>query len=140
MDQKQLDILCNEIRETGSIPQSCTRIGITVRELTRLRKDSINVDENVADAVEFAADALEVEARRRAVDGVEEPVFYQGDEVATVTKFSDGLLRDLLKANNPEKFRERVDLNHSGNVSVVVNGYKDFKRSIKDQEEINDAQ
>ena len=75
----------------------------------------------------YATDALEVEARRRAVEGVNEPVIYkgelagiwvnkQGDRVPegtrgakfvplTVKKFSDVLLMALMNANNPKKFR-----------------------------------
>jgi len=57
-------------------------------------------------AKEDAGDALETEARRRAVEGVEEPVFYKGDEVATVRKYSDVLLIFLLKGIRPDKFRD----------------------------------
>lgn len=54
--------------------------------------------------------ALEQEAHRRAVEGVEEPVFFQGRLVAHVRKYSDTLLIVLLKANAPEKYRERTEI------------------------------
>ena len=69
-------------------------------------------------ANEESADRLELEARRRAVEGVDEPVFYQGVEVGTVRKYSDALLQFLLKARRPDVFRERVE--HSGAVLVGV--------------------
>lgn len=56
------------------------------------------------DAIEAATDSLEKEAIRRARDGVEEPVFYQGEQVGKVKRYSDGLLMFLLRANRP-KFR-----------------------------------
>jgi len=56
------------------------------------------------EAVETATDSLENEAIRRARDGVEEPVFYQGEQVGKVKRYSDGLLMFLLRANRP-KFR-----------------------------------
>lgn len=59
-------------------------------------------------AREVAADALELEARRRAKEGWPEPVFYQGKQVGRVRKYSDTLLIFLLKATRPEKFRETV--------------------------------
>lgn len=64
------------------------------------------------DALEMAADSMELEARRRAVDGVLEPVYYGGKKVGKIRRYSDTLLIFLLKAARPEKFRERFE--HSG--------------------------
>ena len=47
---------------------------------------------------------IEAEARRRAVDGVDEPVYYQGKEVGTVRRYSDVLLIFLLKGLRPQRF------------------------------------
>lgn len=60
------------------------------------------------DAREEAADYLEEEAWRRAVEGVDEPVWYQGMEVGAVRRYSDTLLIVLLKARRPKDFKENV--------------------------------
>lgn len=60
-------------------------------------------------AKEDACEALEVEARRRAVDGWDEPVFHDGHVCGKKRRFSDALLIFLLKGANPEKYRERMD-------------------------------
>lgn len=61
-------------------------------------------------AEQHAIDALEVEARRRAVEGVEEPVgWHKGTAGGTVTKYSDTLLIFLLKARRPKQFRDRYE-------------------------------
>lgn len=57
------------------------------------------------------AESLESEAHRRAVIGVKKDVYYKGDVVGEVTEYSDQLLTTLLKANMPDKYRERVDVN-----------------------------
>ena len=57
--------------------------------------------------MENAADLLEEEARRRAHDGVDEPVWFQGVQCGTVRKYSDTLLIFLLKGAKPDKYRER---------------------------------
>ena len=57
-----------------------------------------------AEALEEAADRLELEAVRRAVDGVSEQRFYQGEEIGSVTRYSDNLLMFLLKARRPWRF------------------------------------
>lgn len=59
-----------------------------------------------------AAEALETEARRRAVDGVDEPVFYEGQVVGTKRRYSDTLLIFMMKGAMPHKYRERFE--HSG--------------------------
>jgi hypothetical protein len=63
------------------------------------------------DAMESAADVLEQEARRRAHEGIDEPVgFYKGEPSAYVRRYSDTLMIFLLKGARPEKFRERHEL------------------------------
>ncbi len=57
-----------------------------------------------------ACDRLEVEARRRAVQGLEKGVWHNGKRVGTEKVFSDILLIFLLKANNPAKFRDRYEV------------------------------
>jgi hypothetical protein len=71
-------------------------------------------DEDFAEAwdgaLEVATDALEAEARSRALEGTEEPVFYQGRHVANVRKKSDMLLMFLLNGYRPERFKRRSEV------------------------------
>ena len=57
-----------------------------------------------------SAQLLEDEAVRRARDGVVEQIYYQGQVVGQKLNYSDTLLIFLLKAANPEKYRERYDM------------------------------
>ena len=63
-----------------------------------------------AEAELAAINAMEAEARRRAVEGVNKPVFQGGKHVGDITEYSDQLLMFLLKAALPDKYRERVDV------------------------------
>ncbi|GAJ29958.1 hypothetical protein KOE73_07705 [Acidomonas methanolica] len=80
-----------------------------------------------ADALEAATDALEAEARRRAVEGVEEPILSGGKVVADPAtgnplmrrRYSDGLMRVLLRAHRPSRFRE-MEEKEGRNGEVVV--------------------
>jgi hypothetical protein len=62
-----------------------------------------------------AARSLEDEAVRRARAGIRRPVLHKGKQVYVqgeplfTTEYSDSLLMFLLKANNPEKFRDRLE-------------------------------
>ena len=57
-----------------------------------------------------AVEALEKEARRRAIEGTREPIFYRGEEVGDRIKYSDLLLIFLLKAARPETYRDRYEI------------------------------
>lgn len=64
-------------------------------------------------------DRLEREAWRRGVAGVKRPVYGKlpGEKTGTgkvgdVTEYSDRLLELQLKANRPERYRERFDVRH----------------------------
>jgi hypothetical protein len=62
------------------------------------------------DAIDESIDIMEAEARRRAIQGTERRVFYQGGEIDVVRDYSDVLLIFLLKAHRPERFRDNYDL------------------------------
>lgn len=55
-------------------------------------------------------EVLEQEAFRRAVQGTDHPVTYEGAITATYKEYSDTLLIFLLKARRPEVYRENVSL------------------------------
>lgn len=60
-----------------------------------------------------AVEALEREARRRAIEGVEEPTgWYKGEPGGFVKKYSDTLLIFLLKGALPDKYKDRHE--HTG--------------------------
>jgi len=70
--------------------------------------------EKFREAEKQACDRLEQEVRRRAVEGVLEPVFYQGEQCGTVRKYSDTLLIFATKGALPQKYRENVSMELTG--------------------------
>jgi hypothetical protein len=100
--------------DTGNVTRSAQSIGATARALYLLRRRDDAFREAWEEAEEIAADRLEEEARRRAIEGVEEPVVSGGQLVldvagrpVTVRRYSDGLLISLLKAHRPERFHAK---------------------------------
>lgn len=73
-----------------------------------------------AEAKRMACQSLEAEAIRRAVDGWDEPVFYEGVQTAVKRKYSDTLLIFMLKGANPKKYAEFTT--HSGNIGLEHSG------------------
>lgn len=73
-----------------------------------------------AEAEEQAVEVLEREMRRRAVEGVEEPVWHKGEQVGSVRKYSDVLLIFALKAARPERYRDNHRVELAGTVTHVA--------------------
>lgn len=70
--------------------------------------------ERFANAKQRICDIMEEEAKRRAIQGTKKPVFHKGEIVGHINEYSDLLLIFLMKANMPEKYRERLEHSHSG--------------------------
>lgn len=67
-------------------------------------------------ARETLIDSMEAEAYRRGVKGTQRPVYQGGELAGYVTEYSDLLLQLLLRANRPDKYREKNDIQ----VAVVI--------------------
>ena len=65
------------------------------------------------EAIDFARGAVERELHRRAVEGWNEPVFYQGEQVGEVRKYSDRLLELMARGLIPERYRENFKMEAS---------------------------
>ncbi len=87
-----------------TVTSAAAALKINRSDLYRWRCDDAAFDEAWASAWSFGADMLEEEAIRRAVEGVEKPVFRGGEIVGQVRDYSDSMLMFLLKARKPELF------------------------------------
>lgn len=84
-----------------------------------------------ASAREEAADLLEAEVLRRGVQGVDEPVFYQGEVCGYIRKYSDVLLIFLLKGTRPEKFRDRMEIADPQGRNPLLGALEDMWEKIE---------
>jgi hypothetical protein len=98
------------LRDTGNVRAATQAAGIDRSTPYKRRREDESFAEAWSEAIADAGDVLEAEARRRAVMGVEEPVFYQGVKVGATTRYSDQLLMFLLKAAKPREFSERLEV------------------------------
>ncbi len=72
-----------------------------------------------SDDLARAVSALESEAVRRALTGVEVPVFHQGRECGNTVKHSDQLLMFLLKTLKPSRYAGGKDASPTGPARAV---------------------
>ena len=87
--------------ETGNVSAAARRAGTSRSVCYRHRRRHAGFAAAWEDALEEAADRLEMEAFRRAVDGVGEERFFGGRVIGEVTRYSDSLLMFLLRARRP---------------------------------------
>lgn len=99
--------------ETGTIVQAAEIAGIDRQTHYDWSASDPDYVKACQDAYIQSGERLEQEARRRAVQGVQKPVFYKGEKCGAVTEYSDTLLIFLLKGAMPEKYKERnvMDIN-----------------------------
>lgn len=101
------------LSDTGSVTTAVAVAGTSRTLVYEVRKADPAFATAWNEAEEIAADRLEDEARRRAIEGVPEPLVSAGKLVRdddgqpiTVRRYSDNLLIALLKAHRPPR-RER---------------------------------
>lgn len=97
------------LADSGVVSSACAAAEVARSTVYEQRKNYEDFAAAWDNAIEIAADALEAEIRRRALEGVQEPIYYKGVLVDHVRKYSDTLAMFILKATRPQKYRERVE-------------------------------
>jgi hypothetical protein len=99
----------------GSVTAAITVAGTSRSRVYALRRADLAFAAAWEEAEEIATDRLEEEARRRAVEGVAEPLVSAGKLVRdddgqpiAVRRYSDNLLLALLKAHRPPRHERSV--------------------------------
>lgn len=75
----------------------------------------------VAEAEEQAVELLHAQCFKAALEGVTEPVYFQGKVVGHTRKFESRMAIELLRAHMPDKFRtpeSKINVNGSNNLST----------------------
>ncbi|WP_416246399.1 terminase [Castellaniella sp.] len=151
---EKLTAFCAALAEACNVGKACTAVGISRMTAYTWRKDMPDFAAAWDDAMKAGLLALEDEAHRRAFEGVDDPLTYQGQftylyrtkrdadgnpirdeqgmpvqepvldaagnhKIAAVRKYSDTLAIFLLKAHNPEKYRDNARLELAGQLAVT---------------------
>jgi hypothetical protein len=104
-------VFLDQLRKTGIVSEAARAAGIARKTAYKHRNQTDSFKEEWDEALEEACDSLESEARRRAVEGVDHPVIYQGEITATYKDYSDTLLIFLLKVH---RYPDKVDITSGG--------------------------
>lgn len=114
-------VFLKSLAEMGVVSRAAAAAGWTASTAYSFRKSDPEFKDMWDNALSFATDSLEYEARRRGMHGVEKPVYQQGKLVGYIREYSDPLLVLLLKAHRKDLFgdQQKLEHNHKGGVLVV---------------------
>jgi hypothetical protein len=90
----------------GVIGLACKNAGIARRTVYTWIDEELEFTDLWESLKEDYVEKLEQEADRRAIEGVDHPVTYEGEITATYKDYSDTLLIFRLKSLKPEKYRD----------------------------------
>lgn len=105
-----------EYRKTGNISSSAEAAQVERGTIYDWERADPEFAAGMATALDTYVDKMEKEADRRAVDGVEEPIYQDGRLVGTKQRYSDTLLMFRLNGLRPEKYvrRQKTELTGAG--------------------------
>ncbi len=118
--EKEREKFLDALREGRSVAAAAQAADISRRTPYRWRQEDEEFAAAWDDAFDAGTDLMEDEAKRRAIEGVDKPVFYKGQRCGQIREYSDTLLMQQLNARRPEKYRTNHKVEHTGGVKITI--------------------
>lgn len=93
------DAFIMALRALPNVTKAVKTAGLARRTVYEWKKDDPEFAQQWEDAIEAWVDDAVEECRRRAVDGTDKPVFYQGNVCGYIREYSDDLLKYYISAH-----------------------------------------
>lgn len=103
----------------GNVSEACAASGIGRTAAYDWKREDLEFSALWDDVFEKTTDALEQEVYRRAHEGTEKPVFYQGEQCGVVREYSDVLAMFTLKARRPDRYRDRHEISNPDGTALL---------------------
>lgn len=120
--------LLDALARLGNLKRACDETGISATTHYQWLRSDPAYASAYEDAATEAAEMLEAEAFRRAHDGVDKPVFYQGEQCGVIREYSDSLLSLLLKARRPDVFGDKIKQEITGKDGAPLHNAPDLSK------------
>lgn len=108
-------VFFEEFARTANVSSACILAGYSRTSVYEWRRADPLFAEQWSEADKISTENLETALYNRAVFGVtqSEPIIYKGQiiHIRETTQYSDTAAIFLLKARNPDKYRERIEVN-----------------------------
>lgn len=119
IDEKRKHIFLRVLAETANVKLAANSAGYrNMAAINRAVANDSAFAEAYREAAAAAAEFIEAEAIRRAVQGTRKAVYYKGEIIDYEVTYSDTLLAILLKAAKPDKYADRS--RHQSDINVRV--------------------
>lgn len=107
-------------RKCGTVLHAAEAAGLSRRTIYRWLEKDPEFKAMYDEANTEVTDILENALFKRATEGVQVPVFHEGEEVGHRMDYSDTAAIFLLKARNPERFNEKMQIELAGKKDAPV--------------------
>lgn len=120
------------LREGVTVKEACAAANVPRLTIYDRRKRNGAFRAAWDEAYTVGNDAIEAEVFRRAVTGWQEPVYQKGEQVGTITKYSDRMLELLAKKRIPA-FREhqKIDVELVGQGARMAEKLAETRRKLQ---------
>lgn len=116
--QKKKKLLELVKRNGGNVSAAAAKVGVSPATVHyHQRVDPVFKDKLELSKLEAMNDVEEA-ITHRGLDGVDDPVFYQGEIVGSRKVYSDSLLMERARALNPERYGRKSQVDINANVSI----------------------
>lgn len=105
------------LRDTGEPATARDEVGICYGTIVEHRRKTPGFRDDEEESLRQYRATIGKEIHRRAIEGVDEPVFYLGEVAGYVRKYSDRLLIEHAKRHVPE-YREKIKIDQTGTLTV----------------------
>lgn len=122
--------------KTGKLYTAALACGASYYTMNAYRKKNPHFDQAIKEMQAQVVEALEEVAYARALEGVQEPLVSMGEVVTFVTKYDNDMLRFLLRAHAPDKYRDNVKVDHNvqGGVLLIPAAPTNVRQALEDQQ------
>lgn len=135
----------DHLKTSMNMAESARSVGVPYNTVMGLKQRDADFEAACDEALEEACDHLEAEMRRRAFQGVEEPVVYQGSMTPMFERNADGSIVVDEETGNPVQARDQYGQlrwltvrKYSDSLAMfLMKGYR--RRKFGDKQEITGA-
>lgn len=100
--QRKMREYVNALRRIGTVAGAAREVWVSAVWVRKWMARDADFKAKTEKAMEEHVDLLLAEAQRRAVEGIDKPVFYKGSVCGKIREYSDNLLMFLVKGKRPE--------------------------------------
>jgi hypothetical protein len=120
--QVKVSKFLKKLAKTGAINRSRRTFSLGRNTLRALRRNP-EIEARICDALETFREKCEKSIDKRAFEGVDEPIYFEGEVVGHKKKYSDALAMFRLRGLAPETYSEKHQHVHEGEVQHTVKVY-----------------